>query len=484
MVLEEVDRFLYFEFVRIITEVKMRVKILGAGKIVTGSCYSLETKESRILIDCGMFQGSKDMERMNYEPFNFDPKDFDAMILTHSHLDHCGRIPKLVKYGFRGKIFATEATKALAYIIMMDSANIAKKDVEHENKRRSKEGLPARKPLYNEDDIKRVMRLFEIVEYDKDIRITKNIFARFYDAGHILGASSVQILVKENKKKTLITFSGDLGQKESILVKNTEPIFKSDYVFVESTYGDRLHPKIEDREKELIRVINESYQRGGKLMIPSFAVERAQEILYCIGKFMKKGLIPKMEVYLDSPMAMKTTRVFSEYSEYFRDEIREVFLEGKDPFNFPSLIYTESTEESKALNSIKKPCIIIAGNGMCSAGRIKHHIRNSINNEKNTLLFVGFQAYGTLGYWLKKGEKRVRLLGVEVDVKAKIESIEGFSAHADYNELISWLNNFSPKPKKVFLIHGEEDQQKAFSKRISALGFENAIPSMDDELEI
>jgi len=462
----------------------MKIQLLGAARIVTGSCYSLTTKEEKILIDCGMFQGGKEMERLNYEQFNFNPRDYDALILTHAHLDHCGRIPKLIKYGFKGRIYATDATRELAQIIMMDSAKISAKDVDHENKRRRKEGLPARKPLYNEGEVKAAMKLFRVVCYDEDVKITKNIFARFYDAGHILGASSVQIQVKEDKKKTSISFSGDIGQSESVIVKNTEPITKSDYVFVESTYGDRLHPEIEDREKEFIRIINESYKKGGKLMIPSFTVERAQELLYCIGKFKKKGLIPNVEVYLDSPMAMKATEVFARHPEYYNKRIAEGLAEGENPFNFPGLIYTRTTNESKALNFIKKSCIIIAGNGMCSAGRIKHHIRNSIEDEKNTLLFVGFQVQGTLGYWIKKGEKRVRLLGLELDVNAKIESIDSFSGHADYRELIQWLKNFSPKPKKVFITHGEEEQSLAFSKRIEAEGFVNYVPVMGETLEL
>lgn len=462
----------------------MKIKILGAGKTVTGSCYSLSTKEEKILIDCGMFQGAKDMERLNYEKFNFNPGEYKALILTHSHLDHCGRIPKLTRLGFKGKIFATNATKELAYIILMDSANLAKKDTENENKRRAKEGLAPRKPLYTEDDVRRTMKLFQVVPYEQDFKVTGNIIGRFYDAGHILGASSVQILVKEGREKKIVSFSGDLGQKQSILIRNTQYIPKSDYVFVESTYGDKLHPDIQERERELIRVINETYKKGGKLMIPSFAVERAQEIIYCIGKFQEQGLIPKMKVYLDSPMAMKATEVFSKFKEYYNSEVLKELKNRGDVFSFPNLVYTRTTQQSKVLNTITDPCIIIAGNGMCTGGRIKHHIRNSISDEKNTVLFVGFQVQGTLGYWLKKGEKRIRLLGVEVDVKAKIEAIEGFSGHADYKELIEWLNNFKPKPKKVFITHGEEEQIKSFSEKITKLGYNNYIPSMNEELEI
>jgi metallo-beta-lactamase family protein len=460
----------------------MEIKILGAAKTVTGSCYSLSTQNQKILIDCGMFQGGKDMERLNYEDFKINPKEYQALILTHAHLDHCGRIPKLVKYGFRGKIFATDATKDLAYIIMMDSASIAKKDIQHENKRRAKQGLPPRKPLYNESDVKAAMKLFKVISYQEETRITQNITAKFYNAGHILGACCVQLEVSEAGQKKIVTFSGDLGQKESIIIKNAQPISKSDYVFIESTYGDRLHPEIDEREKEFLRIINETYKKGGKLLIPSFAVERAQDLLYCIGRFKDKGLIPNIDVYLDSPMAMRATEVFSMHQEYDNKSVLNTLKTRKDAFNFPGLIYTKTTAQSKALNSINKPCIIIAGNGMCTSGRIKHHIRNGIDNERNTLLLVGFQAEGTLGYWLKKGEKKIRLLGIEMDVRAKIESIEGFSGHADYIGLIEWLNNFSPKPKQVFITHGEIDQINAFSSRISKRGYKNYVPSMNEEI--
>lgn len=462
----------------------MELQFFGAAKEVTGSCHSLTTKEESILIDCGMFQGGKDMERMNYENFDFDVKKYDALILTHAHLDHCGRIPKLIKMGFRGKIFATPATRDLALVIMMDAAKIAAEDTEHENKRRINEGLPPRKPIYNDVDVKNAMKLFVEVEYGQDVKISKNIIARFYDAGHILGSSCVQLAVKEKKKKTLIVFSGDLGQSNAILVKNPEPIARADYVLIESTYGDRKHPPIDQRERELIRIINETYKKGGKLMIPSFAIERAQEIIYSIGQYMDAGFIPKMDVYLDSPMATKATAVFSKYSGYFNSDVQESIKKRKDPFNFPSLIKTESVQESKAINDVKKPCIIIAGNGMCSAGRIKHHIRNNIRDPKNTLLFIGYQVTGTLGYWIKKGEKIVKLLGEQVKVNAKIESIDGFSAHADYDGIVKWLNNFSPKPQKIFIVHGDEDQSRAMAKNLEKIGFECMIPSLLDKVEI
>jgi len=461
----------------------MEVKLFGAAKEVTGSCYSLVLNKEKILIDCGMFQGGKPTVRKNYEDFGFNPSEYNAMILTHAHLDHCGRIPKLVKQGFKGKIYCIDATKELAFVIMTDSAKIAAEDTYHENKRRAVQGLPPRDPIYNDEDVSKAMKLFSIVNYNEDVNITENITARFYDAGHILGAASIQLKIKD-KKMIFLAFSGDLGQKDAVLVRNAEPIEKANNVFIESTYGDRLHPPIDQREKELIRIINDNYKRGGKLMIPSFAVERAQEILYCIGNFMQSGIIPKMKVYLDSPMATKATEVFAKFTQYYNDDVKKTMETRKNPFTFPELVITETVEQSKSINFITEPCIVIAGNGMCSAGRIKHHIRNSIENPKNTLLFIGYQAEGTLGYWIKKGERRIKLLGVEVDVNSKIENIEGFSAHADYNGLLSWLKNYKPKPKKVFITHGEEPESIAFSERVKAENFNAYIPSAFENLKL
>jgi metallo-beta-lactamase family protein len=462
----------------------MEVKLFGAAREVTGSCYSIDAGDSRILVDCGMFQGGKENERLNHEDFPFNPQKYNAMILTHAHLDHCGRVPKLVKLGFKGKIFATNATRELAEIIMRDSARIGAEDTEHENRRRAQEGLPPRKPVYNEIDVKNTMKLFVEVDYGEEFKVAKNISAKLYDAGHILGASSVQLKIKEADKIKTIVFSGDLGQEHSIIVKDIQPIKEADYVFIESTYGDRLHPPLDERRKELIRIINDSYKRKGKLMIPSFAVERAQELLYYIGDFMQRGLIPKMKVFLDSPMAQRATEVFSRYHEYYNKDMNEALKKRKDIFNFPQLIKTEKTSQSKEINDIKEPCIIIAGNGMCTGGRIKHHIKHGIGDAKNTLLFVGFQVKGTLGYWIKKGEKKIRLLGTESFVKAKIEAIDGFSAHADSEGLDKWIKNFKPKPKKIFITHGDLEQAQAFSAKLEKENYKTYIPSLKESLKL
>ncbi len=461
----------------------MEIKILGAAKEVTGSCFSVSIIGEKVLVDCGMFQGDEELEKLNYENFAFDPKEYDALLLTHAHLDHCGRIPRLINSGFNGKIYATDATKELAFIVMADSAKIAVENAENENKRRSRENLPQIKPTYNMDDVTKTMKLFVIVKYDELIKVTENISAKFYDAGHILGSSSVQIFVNDGSKKKTVVFSGDLGQSHSILMKTIEPITDADYVFMESTYGDRLHQNLDGRRKKLSEIINETHAKSGKLMIPVFAIERTQEILYYIRELMTDGIIPKMPVFLDSPMATRTTEVFKKFTIYFNEKIKSELKETDDVFNFPELEITKGRAASIAINSIKTPCIVLAGSGMCTGGRIKHHIFNNIEDENNTLLFVGYQVKGTLGRFIQSGAKSINLLGKEIKVNARIESEEGFSAHADKDGLLEWLNNFKERPK-VFLIHGDEEQQIALEKVLKAKGFECHIPSLNEELDL
>jgi metallo-beta-lactamase family protein len=460
----------------------MEVILFGAAKTVTGSCYSIKTKEKKILIDCGMFQGGKEQNKLNYLDFGFNPKEYDTLLLTHAHLDHCGRIPKLVKQGFKGKIYCTSATKELAYVVMMDAANVSKHDTEYENRRRALENLPPREPIYTEDDVKKAMTLFVEIEHHKDIKLGKNMIARFYDAGHILGASFIQLIIKEKNKNKKIVFSGDLGQIGTPIVKEIEYVQEADYVFIESTYGDRLHTPIEERRNQFLDIINETYKKNGKLMIPSFAIERAQEIIYDLNEFAEKNMMPKMKVFLDSPMAIKATEIFKRHGEEYNDEVQQLIDSGDNPFHFPGLIYSESVQDSKDIDNEKKPCIIIAGSGMCTAGRIKHHIAANIEDPKNTILFAGFQVEGTLGYWIKKGKKIIKLLGKEVKVNSKVDSIDSFSGHADYNGLLLWLKYFYPKPKKVFITHGEEKVAKEFAKKVEKIGMKPYIPDQGEKL--
>jgi metallo-beta-lactamase family protein len=460
----------------------MEVQLFGAAKIVTGSCYSIVFKNERILIDCGLFQGNKEITKLNYEDFGFNPKEYDSLLLTHAHLDHCGRIPKLVKQGFKGAIYCTSATKDLAYVVMMDSAKLAMHDTEHENKRRVQQGLPSREPMYGEYDVKETMKLFRVVEYGKWIKIGEMINAKFHDAGHILGSSSIQLEIDDDGKKKIIVFSGDIGQSDNPIVKDPEIVTKTDYLFIESTYGDRLHSPVKQRKQKLLEAIHDTYKRGGKLMIPSFAIERAQELLYDINEFVEHGLMPKMKVFIDSPMAIKTTEVFKNHPECYDKEIKAVLDSGDNPFSFPGLTYSQSVQQSKAIDNEKNPCIIIAGSGMCTGGRIKYHIKNNIGDEKNTILFVGYQVKGTLGYWIKKGEKKIRLLGTEVEVKARVDDIDSFSAHADYEGLLSWLKHYSPKPKKVFIVHGDEESADFFSQKVKKIGIKAYIPNMREKI--
>ncbi|MBU0615913.1 MAG: MBL fold metallo-hydrolase [Nanoarchaeota archaeon] len=459
----------------------MQIRLYGAAKVVTGSCYSVTVGKDKILVDCGMFQGSKELEKLNYDNPGFDPKTYKAIVLTHAHLDHCGRIPKIVKYGFKGPIYATSATKELAQVVMLDAANIAAHDTMYENKRRRQQGLAPREPIYTENDVKNALKMFKKVDYNQVIKVTEKITAIYHDAGHILGAGSVELRIDDGEKKTIV-FSGDLGQIDTPIVRDPEIIQTADYLFLESTYGDRLHPPIQERKNKFLKIIRETYKKGGKLLIPSFAIERAQELLYNINEFVEKGLMPKMQVFLDSPMAIRATVIFKRHPEFYDVEIKELLDSGDNPFVFPGLSYSMSVEESKSIRDIKEPCIVIAGSGMATAGRIKHHIKNHISDPKNTILFVGYQAYGTLGYWIKKGEKRVRLLGEVVNVKAKVESIDSFSAHADYQGLLDWLKFFNPKPKKVFLTHGEPKSALSLSKKIQKMGIQTHIPEMKESI--
>ncbi len=458
----------------------VEVAVLGAAKEVTGSCYSLTSGEDKILIDCGMFQGSEELEKLNHENFDFNPSEYKALLLTHAHLDHCGRVPKLIKNGFKGKIYATDATKELAFIVMADAAKIAVEDAQTENKRRRKENIAGDvSPTYNMADVEKAMSLFVTIKYDEEIKVANNIFAKFYDAGHILGSSSVKLQIKEGGKEKLISFSGDLGQEKSVLVKHTEAIGHSDYVFMESTYGDRIHKDLEERRKMLVRVIKETHDIGGKIIIPVFAIERTQEILFYIRQAMSSGQIPKMPVFLDSPMAIRATRVFKKFTNYFNSEVQEEISETGDIFDFPELTLCEKRSESMKINEVGSPCIILAGSGMCTGGRVRHHIANNIENKNNTMLFVGFQVEETLGNMIQRGDKKISLFGREIKVASRIESIEGFSAHADKDDLLEWLSNFAKKPK-VFITHGDAAQQVELEKSLEKEGYECHIPSLGE----
>ena len=460
----------------------MRVTSYGAARTVTGSCHLVEAAGKRFIIDCGLFQGSKELNRRNYEPFEFDPAMVDFLILTHGHIDHCGLLPKLIKNGFAGIIYTSPATADLLPAMLMDSAFIQEKDTEHENRRRERKGQEPREPLYTQEDVPAVLDAVQRVEYDSRIDITPDLKFLLRDAGHIIGSSIVQIFADDEGERKLIVFSGDLGQWDVPIIEDPTFIPRADHVFIETTYGDRLHKEPEPRKEALFRHIKETYERGGKVFIPSFALERTQELLYTLSELIgEKDDFPKLKIYLDSPLAIKVTDVFHDHPEIYDEEAKA----RKDtPFRFPELIFTPKTEDSMALNKLKGPAVIIAGSGMCTGGRIRHHLKHGIWDYKNTVLFVGYQAEGTLGRYLLEGAEEIKMMGDTFKVKAHIERISSFSAHADRDELLGWLDAFVEKPETVHLIHGEERVMEKFSDLLHQKGYNPHIQNPGEPVDL
>jgi metallo-beta-lactamase family protein len=459
----------------------MKLTFHGAAGMVTGSCYLLEAAGEKILIDCGMFQGSKEITRLNYEPFGFDPKAVSYVLLTHAHIDHSGLIPKLAKWGFRGTILATPPTTDLAKIMLEDSALVSQDDTAHENKRRLRAGLPPRKPLYEPEDVKTACQLFRRLDYDKPCALTDNLAVTFRNAGHILGSSIIELSVKEGGKTTRLAFSGDLGQGDTPLLDSPATVEDADFVLVESTYGNRSHGETGLREQLLSKEVQDAFKKGGMLMIPSFAMERTQELLYYLHRLDSGKAFPNELVFLDSPLAIKATKIFNSHLGYFSPALKKEF---KAPFSFGKLKFLETSGESRSMNDYAKPCIIIAGSGMCTSGRIRYHLKYHLWNPQNTLLFVGYQAEGTLGRVILEGAKMVKMMGLEVAVKARVNRIESFSSHADSDGLVKWVAGFRKKPKKVFIVHGEEAASRALEANLRRAGFATHVPRLGESVEL
>lgn len=464
----------------------MKITFLGAAKEVTGSCYLVETENARFLVDCGMFQGGEVEDELNYQEFIFDIKDIDFVLLTHAHIDHSGRIPVLYKRGYRKRIYATKATVDLCRYMLPDSGHIQEMESEWKNRKRKRAGKPLRDPLYTAEEAEESISIFYGVNYGEVIEPAPHIKVRFNDAGHMLGSSIIEVWVNEKGKETKIVFSGDLGNKKVPLLRDVTPINEADYVLCESTYGNRIHEEVSDRAKKLMEIITRTIKRGGNVVIPSFAVGRTQEILYELHKerdLYKDEIefLNNIPVYVDSPLATSITDVFAKHPECLDDETREYIEKGEMPLDFPNLHFTHSAEESKALNEIKTPMIIISASGMCEAGRIKHHLKHNLWRPECTVLFVGYQAKGTLGRKLLDGEKDVKILGEDIHVKAEIEYIESFSGHADQRGILEWISNFEKKPKKIFIVHGEDEAQEELADKIEThFGIETLIPSRYD----
>ena len=449
---------------------KNSITFLGASRNVTGSKYLVELNGSRFLVDCGLFQeyGLKDR---NWDPLPIAPTEIDYVLLTHAHLDHCGLLPKLVKDGFKGTIYGTPATIEIARIVLLDSGSLQEEDARFKRKRHKRENRKPKfpeTPLYTREDAEATFSQFSPVECEQPLRLANGITATFYEAGHILGSTSIKVGFPSGEKEETILFSGDIGRKETPILRDPTQFDAADYVVMESTYGDKktaYSPK--DFHSTLSEIINDTKSKGGNVIIPSFAIERSQEVLYRLSELLAKKLIPPFMVFMDSPMAIRVTEVFRKYPQLFDKEAVKLLESGRHPCDFPGLQMCKTTDQSKAINQIRGSSIIIAGSGMCTGGRIKHHLKNNITRPECTILFVGYQAIGTLGRQIVDGAEMVRILGQHYPVKAKIVKIDGFSAHADRGGLLDWISSFkSNLPKKLFLTHGEEDASKSLATLI------------------
>ncbi len=446
----------------------MKITFNGAAKTVTGSCHLIETDNVKFLLDCGLFQGKEKVEELNRK-FSFKPQEVDFVILSHGHLDHCGRFPFLVKKGFRGKIYATKGTIDIARLILMDAAQVMEENLKTENRRRLREGLPPKELLYTLDDVFDVFDFFVPIEYSRWYEVG-NVKFRLRDAGHILCSSFVELEI-EGKK---ILFSGDLGAENKPLIREPEIPEKSDVILIETTYGNREHKSYEESVKEFEEAVLETFERGGVVLIPTFALERAQDVIYLLKKIYEKGKLPKCKIFVDSPLAISITRVFKRHKECLRENVR-----SGDIFDFPYLEFTRTVEESKRINEYRGVGVIIAGNGMCTGGRILHHLKHRLWDKRNSIIFVGYQAEGTLGREIVEGAKKVKVFNERIAVKAEVFTINGFSSHAGRSGLLNWLRKGVKEESKVFLVHGEEKAAKSFATLVnSELGLQPIIPDI------
>ncbi|MDD8019623.1 MAG: MBL fold metallo-hydrolase [Acidobacteriota bacterium] len=447
----------------------IKVKFLGAASQVTGSCYHLSSNGLNFLVDCGLYQEREFLGR-NWQPFPLPPDKIDYLLLTHAHLDHSGLIPKLVKEGFRGKIFCTRPTAELLPIVLYDTAKLQEEDAEIKRKRHQREGRTGphpEVPLYTSLEVDRALSLVEAIDYHQEIALNSDLKVIFHEAGHIIGSSMVEILAGGNNGDPhRLVYSGDLGQWKKPLVRDPETFQEADYVFLESTYGDRDHEEASEIPERLAQIINQTLSRKGNLVIPTFAIERAQELMYHLNNLVRKRKIPAIPVFLDSPMAVNVTDVFKHHLDCLDADARHLFASGQNPFEFPGLKLVRDFRDSQAIAKMKAPSIIMAGSGMCTGGRIKQHLVNNISRRESTILFVGYQAEGTLGRQILNGQSSVRIYGQNYQVKALIEQIQGFSAHADHKQLNKWLSYLNQPPDRLFLVHGEKEVIENFSREL------------------
>ena len=470
----------------------MNIRFLGAVKGVTGSSHLIQFNDKKILLDCGMYQGRD--EDLNLEEFEVNPANIDYLFLSHSHIDHSGRIPLLVKKGFKGTIFCSKPTYDLCEIMLVDSAHIQETEAEWKNKKAMRQGKKLVEPMYTQSDAMESFQYFKPVQYDQIINIDEGLTVKFNDAGHILGSSILEMWFNDGKENVKLVYSGDIGMDEKPMLKDPTVIEKADYVIMEATYGDRVHDDIAQRTEELINIILKTTKRGGSVIIPSFAVGRTQELIYELNKYYDSHLdkigtreneLKKIPVYIDSPLATKATEIFKRNANVFDSEARNYIMSGDNPLEFENLHFTQSADESKALNFSLEPKIIISASGMCEAGRIKHHLKHNLWRKEASIVFVGYQAEGTLGRRILDGEKIVKLFGEAINIKAEIHNVEGFSGHADKPALLNWLKGFKEKPKSVFIVHGEQEAKLNFSKEVKeTMGIDCIVPEYNVVYEI
>ena len=473
----------------------MKVTFLGATKTVTGSNFLVEAAGKKFLVDCGMYQGKAEDEWENSAPFAYDVHDIDFMLLTHAHIDHSGRIPKLYKEGYRNPIYATKATCELCSIMLPDSGHIQEMEIEWKNRKRVRKGLDPEPPLYTAEEATKCLEVFSPIKYDEIIDISDKIHVRFNDAGHMLGSAIIEIWAEEDGKTTKAVFTGDLGNNDIPLLSSPTMIDDADYLVMESTYGGRLHNRNDDKAEMFLNIVSETLDKGGTVVIPSFAVGRTQEILYELNnlkdirtdeEFRKKyETLMRVPVYVDSPLAISATQIFKDNMDIFDEETQKIMRRGDNPLEFPGLQFTRTAEESKELNEKNESSIIISASGMCEVGRIKHHLKHNLWNPNSTILFVGYQAPGTLGRKIVDGAKKVKIFGEEIAVNARIEYIEGYSGHADQEWLLNFVYSFLRKPKTIFLVHGEPEGQVILKQKLQGTTqIPVIIPEYGEEYEL
>ncbi|MFW6148567.1 MAG: MBL fold metallo-hydrolase RNA specificity domain-containing protein [Atribacterota bacterium] len=468
----------------------MKISFLGANRLVSGSCYLMQTKYKKFLVDCGLFRGDEAITRLNYSPFSFRPEEIDFIILTHAHIDHCGRIPQLYREGFQGHVYCTKPTMELCSVMLPDSGQIQEEDAEEENQRRLRSGESFVEPLYSIEDALDALLLFRAVPYQYKISVDENISFRFQDAGHVLGSASIELWIREEGKECKWLFSGDIGRKNKPFLRNPQRVKEADYVVVESTYGARKHRPYRKEVKKFFSIIDKTLKRGGDVVIPAFALQRTQDIIYELSQYYNLQIKPfknkdrrlkKLRFYLDSPLAIAATKIYRNNPQDFARKNLKIIEKGNQLLDFQSFRMTRTSKASRRIGRSKRSKIIISAGGMCDGGRIQYHLRDHLWKRESSIIFVGYQAEGTLGRKIISGEKSLDIMEEMIDVRAEIYHLDGFSSHADQDEILWWLKGLQRKPKKVFIVHGEKNESESLSGRLKDdLVFDTHVPAIGE----